>query len=148
LTGRPAIKSPAYENLAGLSIVGPRCASRRTLPVFNVMLATDTTTNWVATQFEIGINCWVGASYRRRQSPFGRLSWAVINSAAERIMKLDESTKRTALRRFGPTSKALMPGVPHRPHGLNHDVSLDWNVILKGYIDQASLPLHDEAAFD
>ncbi len=52
------------ENLAkGLSIVGRAVASRSTLPVLsNVLLATDNGhLKLSANNFEMGINCWVGA---------------------------------------------------------------------------------------
>jgi len=56
------------ENLAkGLSIVSRAVAARSTLPVLsNVLLATDESRlKLSATNLEVGINCWVGASVHR-----------------------------------------------------------------------------------
>ena len=52
------------ENLAkGLSIVGRAVASRSTLPVLsNVLMKTDNgQLKLSANNFELGINCWIGA---------------------------------------------------------------------------------------
>ena len=57
--------SVMQENLAkGLSIVGRAVSSRSTLPVLgNILLeARDGQLRLAATNLEIGVNCWLGAT--------------------------------------------------------------------------------------
>ena len=88
------------ENLAkGLSIVGRAVASRSTLPVLsNVLVATDNgQLKLSANNFELGINCWVGAKIEQEGAITvpARLLADFINSLPpERIdMQLDEETQ-------------------------------------------------------
>lgn len=88
------------ENLAkGLSIVGRAVASRSTLPVLsNVLLATDNgQLKLSANNFELGINCWVGAKIEKEGAvtiPARLLAEFVNSLPPERIdMQLDEETQ-------------------------------------------------------
>ncbi len=88
------------ENLAkGLSIVGRAVASRSTLPVLsNVLLATDNgQLKLSANNFELGINCWVGAKVEKEGAitvPARLLAEFVNSLPPERIdMQLDEETQ-------------------------------------------------------
>lgn len=104
------------ENLAkGLGIVGRAVASRSTLPVLsNVLLATDSgQLKLSANNFELGINCWVGAKIEEAGAITvpARLLTDFINSLPpERIdMELDESTQTLNLRcaRFESNIKGI-----------------------------------------
>ena len=104
------------ENLAkGLSIVGRAVASRSTLPVLsNVLLATDgDKLKLSANNFELGINCWVGAKIEEEGAITvpARLLADFINSLPpERIdLDLDDSTKTLNLRcaRFESNIKGI-----------------------------------------
>jgi DNA polymerase-3 subunit beta len=93
------------ENLAkGLSIVGRAVASRSTLPVLsNVLLATDgDRLKLSANNFELGINCWVGAKVEREGAitiPARLLADFVNSLPPERIdLDLDETTQTLNLR--------------------------------------------------
>jgi DNA polymerase-3 subunit beta len=93
------------ENLAkGLSIVGRAVASRSTLPVLsNVLLTTDgDKLKLSANNFELGINCWVGAKVEQAGAitvPARLLTDFVNSLPAERIdMDLDEATQTLNLR--------------------------------------------------
>lgn len=93
------------ENLAkGLSIVGRAVSSRSTLPVLsNVLLATDgERLKLSANNFELGINCWVGAKVEQAGAitvPARLLADFVNSLPPERIdMDLDESTQTLNLR--------------------------------------------------
>lgn len=88
------------ENLAkGLGIVGRAVASRSTLPVLsNVLIATDNgQLKLSANNFELGINCWVGAKIEEEGAITvpARLLADFINSLPpERIdMQLDPETQ-------------------------------------------------------
>lgn len=88
------------ENLAkGLSIVGRAVASKSTLPVLsNVLLATDGgRLKLSANNFELGINCWVGAKVEKEGAitiPARLLTEFVNSLPPERIdMQLDEATQ-------------------------------------------------------
>ena len=88
------------ENLAkGLSIVGRAVASRSTLPVLsNVLLMThDGKLKLSANNFELGINCWVGAKVETEGAvtvPARLLAEFVNSLPPERIdMRLDEETQ-------------------------------------------------------
>jgi len=88
------------ENLAkGLSIVGRAVASRSTLPVLsNVLLATDNgQLKLSANNFELGINCWVGAKVEQEGAitvPARLLAEFVNSLPPERInMQLEEDTQ-------------------------------------------------------
>ena len=67
-TGRQTWRVSCFqENLSkGLSIVGRAVSSRSTLPVLgNILLeARNDQLRLAATNLEIGINCWIGASGR------------------------------------------------------------------------------------
>jgi DNA polymerase-3 subunit beta len=85
------------ENLAkGLSIVGRAVASRSTLPVLaNVLIATHgDKLKLSANNFELGINCWVGAKVEHEGAitvPARLLAEFVNSLPPERIdMRLDE----------------------------------------------------------
>ena len=104
------------ENLAkGLSIVGRAVASRSTLPVLsNVLLATDNgKLKLSANNFELGINCWVGAKIEEEGAITipARLLGEFVNSLPpERIdMELDEETQTLNLRceRFESNIKGI-----------------------------------------
>ncbi|RMF05889.1 MAG: DNA polymerase III subunit beta [Chloroflexi bacterium] len=104
------------ENLAkGLSIVGRAVASRSTLPVLsNVLLATDgDRLKLSANNFELGINCWVGAKIEQEGAitiPARLLADFVNSLPPERIdMELDESTQTLHLRcaRFESNIKGI-----------------------------------------
>ena len=93
------------ENLAkGLNIVGRAVASRSTLPVLsNVLLVTDgDKLKLSANNFEMGINCWVGAKVEEEGAitvPARLLAEFVNSLPPERIdMHLDESTQTLNLR--------------------------------------------------
>ncbi len=93
------------ENLAkGLSIVGRAVASRSTLPVLsNVLLATDgDRLKLSANNFELGINCWVGAKVDQPGAitvPARLLADFVNSLPPERIdLDLDEATQTLNLR--------------------------------------------------
>ena len=93
------------ENLAkGLSIVGRAVASRSTLPVLsNVLMKTDNgQLKLSANNFELGINCWVGAKIDTEGAitvPARLLSEFVNSLPPERIdMELDEQTQTLNLR--------------------------------------------------
>jgi DNA polymerase-3 subunit beta len=93
------------ENLAkGLSIVGRAVASRSTLPVLsNVLLATDSgRLKLSANNFEMGINCWVGAKVEQEGAitvPARLLAEFVNSLPPERIdMQLDADTQTLNLR--------------------------------------------------
>jgi DNA polymerase-3 subunit beta len=88
------------ENLAkGLSIVGRAVASRSTLPVLaNVLIATHgDKLKLSANNFELGINCWVGAKVEHEGAitvPARLLAEFVNSLPPERIdMRLDEETQ-------------------------------------------------------
>ncbi len=88
------------ENLAkGLSIIGRAVASRSTLPVLsNVLMATDNNRlKLSANNFELGINCWVGAKIEQEGAitiPARLLTDFVNSLPPERIdMQLDEETQ-------------------------------------------------------
>ncbi len=104
------------ENLAkGLSIVSRAVASRSTLPVLsNVLLTTDgDKLKLSANNFELGINCWVGAKVEQAGAitvPARLLSDFVNSLPLERIdMDLDESTQTLNLRcaRFESNIKGI-----------------------------------------
>ena len=85
------------ENLAkGLSIVGRAVASRSTLPVLsNVLMKTDNgQLKLSANNFELGINCWIGAKIDQEGAitvPARLLTEFVNSLPPERIdMELDE----------------------------------------------------------
>jgi len=113
------------ENLAkGLSIVGRAVASRSTLPVLsNVLLATDNgNLKLSANNFELGINCWVGAKIEEEGAitvPARLLAEFVNSLPAEKIdMQLDQETQTLNLRcdRFESNIKGIdaqeFPAVP------------------------------------
>lgn len=104
------------ENLAkGLSIVGRAVASRSTLPVLsNVLIKTDNgQLQLSANNFELGINCWVGAKIDTEGAITvpARLLTEFINSLPpERIdMELDPQTQTLNLRcaRFESNIKGI-----------------------------------------
>lgn len=104
------------ENLAkGLSIVGRAVASRSTLPVLsNVLLATDNgNLKLSANNFELGINCWVGAKIEQEGAitvPARLLAEFVNSLPAEKIdMQLDQETQTLNLRcdRFESNIKGI-----------------------------------------
>jgi len=104
------------ENLAkGLSIVGRAVASRSTLPVLsNVLLATDNgQLKLSANNFELGINCWVGAKIEEEGAitiPARLLADFVNSLPPERIdMHLDEESQTLNLRcaRFESNIKGI-----------------------------------------
>ncbi|MCG3208262.1 MAG: Beta sliding clamp [Anaerolineae bacterium] len=104
------------ENLAkGLSIVGRAVSSRSTLPVLsNVLLATDgDRLKLSANNFELGINCWVGAKVEQPGAitvPARLLADFVNSLPPERIdMDLEESTQTLNLRcaRFESNIKGI-----------------------------------------
>jgi DNA polymerase-3 subunit beta len=104
------------ENLAkGLSIVGRVVASRSTLPVLsNVLLATDGgQLKLSANNFELGINCWVGAKVEKPGAitvPARLLTEFVNSLPPERIdMQLDEATQTLNIRcaRFESNIKGI-----------------------------------------
>ena len=104
------------ENLAkGLSIVGRAVASRSTLPVLsNVLLATDNARlKLSATNFELGINCWVGAKVEQDGATTvpARLLMDLVNSLPpERIdMELQTRTQSLSLKcgRFEASIKGI-----------------------------------------
>jgi DNA polymerase III subunit beta len=104
------------ENLAkGLSIVGRVVASRTTLPVLsNVLLATENgQLKLSANNFELGINCWVGAKVEKTGAitvPARLLTEFVNSLPPERIdMQLDEATQTLNIRcaRFESNIKGI-----------------------------------------
>lgn len=104
------------ENLAkGLSLVGRAVASRSTLPVLsNVLLATDNgQLKLSANNFELGINCWVGAKVEKTGAitvPARLLTEFVNSLPPERIdMQLDEATQTLNMRcaRFESNIKGI-----------------------------------------
>jgi DNA polymerase III subunit beta len=104
------------ENLAkGLSIVGRVVASRSTLPVLsNVLLATENgQLKLSANNFELGINCWVGAKVEKTGAitvPARLLTEFVNSLPPERIdMQLDEATQTLNIRcaRFESNIKGI-----------------------------------------
>lgn len=104
------------ENLAkGLNIVGRAVASRSTLPVLsNVLLVTDgDKLKLSANNFELGINCWVGAKVEEEGAitvPARLLAEFVNSLPPERIdMHLDEATQTLNLRcaRFESNIKGI-----------------------------------------
>jgi DNA polymerase-3 subunit beta len=113
------------ENLAkGLGIVGRAVASRSTLPVLsNVLLATDNDKlKLSANNFELGINCWVGAKIKEEGAitvPARLLTDFVNSLPPERIdMQLDEASQTLNLKcaRFESNIKGIdaqeFPAVP------------------------------------
>lgn len=104
------------ENLAkGLSIVGRAVASRSTLPVLsNVLMKTDNgQLKLSANNFELGINCWIGAKIEQEGAitvPARLLTEFVNSLPPERIdMELDEQTQTLNLRcaRFESNIKGI-----------------------------------------
>lgn len=104
------------ENLAkGLSIVGRAVASRSTLPVLsNVLMKTDNgQLKLSANNFELGINCWIGAKIDQEGAitvPARLLTEFVNSLPPERIdMELDEQTQTLNLRcaRFESNIKGI-----------------------------------------
>lgn len=104
------------ENLArGLSIVGRAVASRSTLPVLsNVLLATDNgRLKLAATNLEIGINCWLGATVEEEGSitiPARLLADFVNSLPSDRIdLNLDTETQTLHLKsaRFQSNIKGI-----------------------------------------
>ena len=90
------------ENLAkGLSIVSRAVAARSTLPVLsNILLATDQSRlKLSATNLEVGINCWIGASVEQEGATTvpGRVLVDFVNSLPPEPIQLELITRTQTL---------------------------------------------------